>query len=580
MSRPAVCPSPTPVTRLIALEGSDSVRLAPVPKIVGEDSDSSNRTPHSGQPICPEMGSYSAWQWGQLGNLVVLYLSIFRPFYIKKSSDTDRQITDKPTPGPHSIPYNPPVAEDKGKEEEKFDFTPEGEGYISLDEATLSARQLVRQDEQHYLNRTGWEEIVWSTSESEAGDVSIKVILQFRRPNSGISEDAKGLEEFLFGYDGELQDRQVISWPDDSSASAVKGPPLDVEKKPNGGKPRSSFYLEAGISYEEAGQYESAISEFDMAIQLDSDNAYAYHLRALSYSKLGRLSEAISDYTSAIQLDPDDLVYHNRGRSYERLGEHELAIQDHGMAIKLDSNHAAYYLWRGMSLRESGEYLRAIENYDKAIQLEPSNGLTYQMRALAFRQLGEYQKSISDSTKAIEFDPKASRLYQGRGQAYRSFGNYADAMRDYNKALQLNPDGADILLGRGWVYAALQQHQRAIDDCTKSIQLDSDNPDAYHLRALSYSKLGRLSEAVSDYTSAIQVNPDFGDAYYRRGDCYIQLGYYQHAIDDYSKDIQLAPNFAKAYTGRANAYRQLGQTADADADDIKAQSIEDSSRNR
>ena len=269
------------------------------------------------------------------------------------------------------------MAEDGGKEEEKFDFTPEGEGYISLDEATLSARQLVRQDEQHYLNRTGWEEIVWSTSESEAGDVSIKVILQFRRPNSGISEDAKGLEEFLFGYDGELQDRQVISWPDDSSASAVKGPPLDVEKKPNGGKPRSSFYLEAGISYEEAGQYESAISEFDMAIQLDSDNAYAYHLRALSYSKLGR-----------------------------------------------------------------------------------------------------------------------------------------------------------------------------------------------------------LSEAISDYTSAIQVNPDFGDAYYRRGDCYIQLGYYQHAIDDYSKDIQLAPNFAKAYTGRANAYRQLGQTADADADDIKAQSIEDSSRNR
>jgi hypothetical protein len=31
------------------------------------------------------------------------------------------------------------VAEDKGKEEEKFDFTPEGEGYISLDEARILA---------------------------------------------------------------------------------------------------------------------------------------------------------------------------------------------------------------------------------------------------------------------------------------------------------------------------------------------------------------------------------------------------------------------------------------------------------
>ena len=69
------------------------------------------------------------------------------------------------------------MAEDNGKEEEKFDFTPEGEGYLTLDDAILSARQLVRQDEQRYLSRTGWEEIVWSTSESEASDVSIKVIL-------------------------------------------------------------------------------------------------------------------------------------------------------------------------------------------------------------------------------------------------------------------------------------------------------------------------------------------------------------------------------------------------------------------
>ena len=72
------------------------------------------------------------------------------------------------------------MAEDKNNEEEKFDFTPEGEGYFSLDDAILSARQLVRQDEQRYLDRTGWEEIVWSTRESDARDDSIKVILQFQ----------------------------------------------------------------------------------------------------------------------------------------------------------------------------------------------------------------------------------------------------------------------------------------------------------------------------------------------------------------------------------------------------------------
>ena len=127
-------------------------------------------------------------------------------------------------PGDAAIPYNPPVAEDKNNEEEKFDFTAEGEGYISLDEAILSARQLVRQDEQRYLTRTGWEEIVWSTSESEAGDVSIKIILRFRQPDRGIAEEENGLEEFLFDYNGALQDRQVLFWPNNPSAPTATGP--------------------------------------------------------------------------------------------------------------------------------------------------------------------------------------------------------------------------------------------------------------------------------------------------------------------------------------------------------------------
>jgi len=113
------------------------------------------------------------------------------------------------------------VAEDKNNEEEKFDFTPEGDGYISLDAAIVNARRLVREDEQRYLDRTGWEEIVWSTRESDARDDSIRVILQFQRPGRELPEEESGQEEFLFYYNGELQDRQVLSWPNNSSPTAV-----------------------------------------------------------------------------------------------------------------------------------------------------------------------------------------------------------------------------------------------------------------------------------------------------------------------------------------------------------------------
>ena len=42
------------------------------------------------------------------------------------------------------------MAEDKGKEEEKFDFTAEGEGYISLDEARILAMRTALESPGNY----------------------------------------------------------------------------------------------------------------------------------------------------------------------------------------------------------------------------------------------------------------------------------------------------------------------------------------------------------------------------------------------------------------------------------------------
>ena len=170
-----------------------------------------------------------------------------------------------PITGTNSIAYNLLVAEDKRKEV-KFDLTTEGKGHISLDVAIVNARRLVRQDEQRYLNRLGWEEIVWSTSESDAGCASIKVILQFRRPGRGLPEEESGLEEFLFDYNGDLQVRRVLSWPDNSSAPAVTQSASGAELIHD-----ASAYLENGESYNENGQHELAIAEFNKAIQVGPD---------------------------------------------------------------------------------------------------------------------------------------------------------------------------------------------------------------------------------------------------------------------------------------------------------------------
>jgi len=108
------------------------------------------------------------------------------------------------------------VAEDKGKEEEKFDFTSDGEDirYISLDQALLQARQQAQEDGERYRVRLGWDEIVWSEISSEEREDTFRILLQFRRPGRGISESQTGEEEFFFDQTGELVFRQVLAWPE------------------------------------------------------------------------------------------------------------------------------------------------------------------------------------------------------------------------------------------------------------------------------------------------------------------------------------------------------------------------------
>ena len=66
------------------------------------------------------------------------------------------------------------MAEDQGKEEEKFDFTPEGEGYISLDDARVLAIRTASQTpgvrNRRYRDVLMAFEVVGATEDEESYD--------------------------------------------------------------------------------------------------------------------------------------------------------------------------------------------------------------------------------------------------------------------------------------------------------------------------------------------------------------------------------------------------------------------------
>ena len=110
------------------------------------------------------------------------------------------------------------------EKKDEFDSSGETAGYISLDQALLEARRLARLNDERYIHQLGWEQIVWAESSSERREDSYRVVLLFRRPARGISAEQTGEDEFIFDLTGQLQDRQVLVWPEAAASGARSSP--------------------------------------------------------------------------------------------------------------------------------------------------------------------------------------------------------------------------------------------------------------------------------------------------------------------------------------------------------------------
>ena len=280
------------------------------------------------------------------------------------------------------------------------------------------------------------------------------------------------------------------------------------------GKPLVSAeaYFRWGYTKSELGQYESAIADYDMAIQLSPDYAIAYNDRGVVKGKLGEYKAAIADYDEAVRIKPDCVVaYYNRGRTKDQLEQGAAAIADYNIAIDLEPDYAEAYYNRGVVKGKLGEYDAAVADYDKAIDLKPDYAIAYNNRGMVKSALKRHDAAIIDYDKAIDLKPNYADAYYNRGNARSALKQYDTSIADYDEAIYLAPDFALAYNNRGSAKFTLRQHDAAIHDYNEAIRLKPDYAMAYYNRGIAKTNLGRVSEASQDFQAALALAEQTGD---------------------------------------------------------------------
>jgi tetratricopeptide (TPR) repeat protein len=197
-------------------------------------------------------------------------------------------------------------------------------------------------------------------------------------------------------------------------------------------------YINRGPAYENLGQLDKALADYDTAISLNPSSYEVYNNRGIIFEKMGRLDKAIEDYTMSIILNLSNFdAYNNRGIVYGKMGQLDRAIADYDIAIRLNPFYHRAYLNRGESFEKLGQFDRAIIDYSTAITIYPDNIDAYSDRGVAYTLIGQYGMALDDLNKALTLNRNSAEAYFNRGRLYSKAGQTDLARADYQKACDL-----------------------------------------------------------------------------------------------------------------------------------------------
>ncbi|MCA2725390.1 MAG: tetratricopeptide repeat protein, partial [Microcystis sp. M048S1] len=204
-----------------------------------------------------------------------------------------------------------------------------------------------------------------------------------------------------------------------------------------------NYYNEKWAVLSELKRYDEGLAAINQAINLAPRAAWYYNRGNLYYYQQ-KYDLALSDYDKAIELNPNyAYAYYNRGNLYKNLQKYELALADYDKAIELNPNYAKAYYNRGVLYYDQKKYELALADWNKAIELNPNFTDAYYNRGNLYYNQQKYDLALSDYNKAIDINPNDAGAYLNRGGLYSYQQKYELALADFNKAIEINPNFAE-----------------------------------------------------------------------------------------------------------------------------------------
>ena len=324
-------------------------------------------------------------------------------------------------------------------------------------------------------------------------------------------------------------------------------------------------YWYRAVLLEEFEQYETALADYNILLEMNPDRAEALMARGRVRYRLGQYEKAKEDFNAFLLAPPGEttqIIYRksatgggisqiltaqteNPSQAFYHLGlcsialeENEEAISYLDSAIYYDRGEADFYVEKGKAQAQMGDKELALESYERALEINPDHFLAIQRIAFLsedadeealeeltraimesapgnpepFKQRGYFRLMNSDPEGAIEdftevllLDPEDLETWYYRGKANASLKNWDNAETDYSNSMEIGGPNAEVFLARGQARYISKKLDAALADFTMAIFHDQENPSGYYHRGITLQRTGNIAEACPDLLKAKEM---------------------------------------------------------------------------
>jgi tetratricopeptide (TPR) repeat protein len=372
------------------------------------------------------------------------------------------------------------------------------------------------------------------------------------------------------------------------------------------------------------GEYRKGLESVDAARALAPDLPDARMMRARTLMMLGRHAEAVAEAEALLAANPDDwaahLVLAAAGPHVPtvQVASHVAAVETHApdtadahylrslliessaeaivqldRALALDPGHAAALLARAQRHVDLKDFPAALLDGERLAAIRPRSAQGRRVIAWVHYNLHDPERALAEYERAIELDPGDPLTYLWRAWVHKSpttyrhidgllpsTGKTAEAIADLTRAIEIDPDYAVYHRERADAHYRLGQYENAIGDALRAIELDPNDLAAYNTwgyACLFSERLDEIPEIIEQMTAAFAGWSDrhaIADGLGNIALGHQAVGMMDLAIAGADRMIEVAPDYYQAYFVRQWLRRRVGDVPGAEADLVRAASIE------